>query len=900
MTTSVLRARADLAFVGANFMDPLEAEVDLELVGGKAHTLGRLLRSGVSVPQGFVLRTGALETHLREARIAEDIHSLCGKADFGRAEVRASVSATIHSLICSAALPAMIRDELLARAVPLLTRGKVVVRSSAVGEDSKSASFAGQLDSVLHISEAESLERAVLTCWASYWSDRALFYRGARGMPSAGMGVVIQQQVDARAAGVMFTDDGDGGLLVEYAVGLGDALVAGAVDPARIRIDRVTGVVQRLGEHIAEADAVVLAARGVASLLDAATRVESELGVAQDVEWAMRADGTLSIVQSRPITASLGKTRKLAANVPRTILWSNANVNENFPAPISPFLYSVASAGYTHYFRNLGRAFGIAPHRIRAMEPAFAQIIGVHGGRMYYNLTNIHAVIRLAPFGDALASAFDSFVGAREDLPGHGVRPATNRLAQISEVALIAARTTWQYLFLDRRIRRFERSADEFAERTRPARLPERSLAELRALLAEFMAIRCHGWKDPSLADTAAMACYGTLQRLIAHAHPGRVEAAHTSLLKAIPGVVSNEPVHLLWALSRRIRSDERLAHLIENGDAASVLGAIATDPQLSGFRKLFDQYLGDWGFRCSQELMLTTPSFQEDPAPLIAILRAYARLDAESPVQCMARQAIERETETKRALAALAGKRIPLIPWITWAPVLRVLLPWTHASIRYRERARLKQALLYSRLRHVALAMGDELVRRDLLATRDDVFWFTVSELNELASGGAMFAHSARETVTLRARAHARLSTMTPPDSFSLPEGEYFDGLSTDDIPGSRETGADAVGVLRGITACTGSVTGRASVLRDVTEAERLAKGDVLVTRQTDPGWGPVFFLISGLVIERGGMLSHGAILAREFGIPCIVGVREATRVIPNGARITVDADKGCVHVVR
>jgi pyruvate,water dikinase len=234
----------------------------------------------------------------------------------------------------------------------------------------------------------------------------------------------------------------------------------------------------------------------------------------------------------------------------------------------------------------------------------------------------------------------------------------------------------------------------------------------------------------------------------------------------------------------------------------------------------------------------------------------------------------------------------------MTWAAPLRVLLPWTHASIRYRERARLKQALLYSRLRRIALAIGDELVRRDILSTRDDVFWLTVTELDELAAGGAMFAHNTRDMAALRASAHAKLSAMTPPDSFTLAEGEYLDGSPTGQDHAQRDTRAHATGALRGTAACTGCVTGRASVLRDVTEAERLAEGDVLVTRQTDPGWGPVFFLISGLVIERGGMLSHGAILAREFGIPCIVGVREATRVIPDGATITVDADEELVHV--
>jgi phosphohistidine swiveling domain-containing protein len=523
------------------------------------------------------------------------------------------------------------------------------------------------------------------------------------------------------------------------------------------------------------------------------------------------------------------------------------------------------------------------------MEPAFSRIIGAHGGRMYYNLTNIHAVISLAPFGDALASSFDAFVGVGEESPKIVTSVAArSRLKQAMEVAVIAARTTWQYLFIERRIRRFERSADDFVARAHPSRLVSLSLAELRVLVAEFMAIRCHGWKDASLADAAAMVCYGALQRVVRHTNHDGAESAHTSLLKAIPGVVSNEPVHRLWALSRLVREDDRLAQLVESADAESVLAAIENDERFGEFKTAFTKYLDEWGFRCSSELMLTSPSFQEIPAPVIALLRAYARLDAESPVEAMDRQSAEREEATERVFARLL--KTP-----HWWVALRVLLPWTHGAICYRERARLKQALLYGRLRRVALAIGDELVRRDVLAVRDDVFWLTVSEIDELASGGAMFAHSTRELVALRARAHAELSETTPPDSFVLAEGEYLAGGVT-----VRANADERDGTFTGMTACTGRITGRATVLCDVTEAGRLAEGDVLVTKQTDPGWGPVFFLIKGLVIERGGMLSHGAILAREFGIPCVVGVRDATRAVPDGSTITVDADRGWVRVAR
>jgi rifampicin phosphotransferase len=371
---------------------------------------------------------------------------------------------------------------------------------------------------------------------------------------------------------------------------------------------------------------------------------------------------------------------------------------------------------------------------------------------------------------------------------------------------------------------------------------------------------------------------------LLRGAFPGG--AVHTSLLKAIPDVVSGEPVLELWKLSRLVRENDALRDVMETASSVDTLVLVRSDPRFVQFRDAFQSYLDAWGFRCSEELMLTSPSFQENPAPLVEMIRAYARLDGESPPSDAIRaQTAERERETRRVESELSAVR---------AALLKVLLPRTHSAIRYRERARLKQALLYSRCRRVALAMGDALVTQGTIAERDEVFFLTWQELDELIGGGAMFPHAVRDVIAARRREHVRLSATTPPDSFTLAEGEYLDDerVPADDcLP---PTG----GRLAGTPACGGQVTGRAAVLRDVTEAAQLERGDVLVTKQTDPGWAPAFFLISGLVIERGGMLSHGAIIAREFGIPCVVGVKNAMARIPSGATIAVNGDTGCVHV--
>jgi pyruvate,water dikinase len=261
-------------------------------------------------------------------------------------------------------------------------------------------------------------------------------------------------------------------------------------------------------------------------------------------------------------------------------------------------------------------------------------------------------------------------------------------------------------------------------------------------------------------------------------------------------------------------------------------------------------------------------------------------------------RQAQARLEETQRLRKTLGRRR--LVKWLPFISAWRgvsILLGWTQKSILLRERARLKQALLYSRLRRIALAIGARLAEAGRLERADGVFYLTAGEIDALLSGTAMFPDHVGELVALRRRAHKALSAMTPPDTMTLGAGEYFrPGLSRDD---GRSSPADG-GELRGTGVCGGTAEARAAVLDDITDAHRLANGDVLVTKQTDPGWGPVFPLISGLVIERGGMLSHGAIIAREFGIPSVVGVHEATSRIAHGARVVVDGDRGLVRIVK
>jgi pyruvate,water dikinase len=517
---------------------------------------------------------------------------------------------------------------------------------------------------------------------------------------------------------------------------------------------------------------------------------------------------------------------------------------------------------------------------------------------MYYNLTNIHGVLRMAPFGEALARAFNRFTGAAEIAPRAADASGWRRgqPAQALELARIGLATTWQYLFLRRRIEAFERQADRFASETRRERLASASRPELAAHLNRFIDIRQHRWTSASLADAAAMVSYALLERVTrALSAVGRDTALHNRLLRALPGVPSGQPPVRLWALAQMIRQDPALAEIFRSPDGATTLHLIRTDDRFGVFRSALDCYLDDWGFRSSQELMLTVPTLDEDPRPVIALLSRYAAESDESPEAAMTRQAAERVKETRRVLSHLTFRA----PWRAIA--LWTTLAATRRAISYRERARLKQALLYTRCRAIACEIGRRLEASRCLASADDVFMLRWEEIDELLGGRAMFPQGVKALVACRKDEHARMSSWTLPDAFVLERGEHWnpDSGSNGAVAGPAQParGSDDDNVLRGTSACGGLVTARAAVLSGVDEAQRLTRGDVLVTRQTDPGWAPVFSLISGLVIERGGMLSHGAIIAREFGLPCVVGVRGASERIPHGQIVTVDGDAGtCV----
>lgn len=948
--------------------------------GGKAANLAQVAALGLSVPPGFVVTCSAWRRRVAHSVGDHNVQSgtRCnGTGDFGSevggVEARdnganASPEKTLEQF--RERVPDEVRDEIANQLAALPGSGPVVVRSSAVGEDSAHAAFAGLLTSELDVpAELDAVLAALSRCWASYSAPRVAAYRAARGVALSGMAVLVQRQVNAAWAGVLFTRSPMSGgrsqprdtptrvMLVEYCEGFGEKLVSGAVSPGRLAIECKAGgePYWRLNapwrgevrsESTSDARAGDLPERVIPQLFEAATRIEAHFNAPQDIEWASDSEDRLFIVQSRPITA-IAKHRETGSQEDASRLdddesaelWSNVNVNENYPEPITPVLFSIAELGYYHYFRGLGEQLGVGRRRIATVESSLRRIVGLHGARLYYNLTSIHAVIGAAPLGDWLADAFDQFVGVHDEATGDErsmrstASPPPSRASsrilrrlrdgwEIARIGWNAWRTIGR---LKSHIARFERRVTEFADAAQPKSLASLSLAQLNDLIAEFIAIRSHGWIDAAVGDAASMTTYSLLKQVLRREFPDADQAAlHNSLLKGQRDLVSTRPARELARIAKAVRENSTWSNWLATTEGPQAFEQLRSNPELATLARSFEQWLADWGFRNSGELLLTRPSFQECPEEALELLRSYVANEFDSELQ-LSRHEIERRDETKRVLEELRTRRfsftVPLVgwrmkvPWLAKSAVVERLLSATQRSIACRERARLKQALLYTRLRRVLLELGGRLTASQHFAVRDDVFFLTIHELHTLAatlsSAPTDASHSAapdrtalaasqtpaaiRSLVLRRKSEHEQAASLTLPSRFRLRRGDSPESLAhTHDRPTAPTAGA--ANELTGVSVCGGRAIGRAVVLLDVTEAGRLAAGSILVTRQTDPGWAPVFPLIRGLVLERGGMLSHGAILAREYGLPSLVAVQNATSLVPIGKSITVDGDRGTV----
>lgn len=873
----------------------------LPAVGGKAANLGELLRTGLPVPPGFCLTTQAYR-HATAGAGLDAVHASLAATSAEDLPGLAGLAAAARRLVLAADVPAdvvlAVRDAYAA----LGTDAPVAVRSSATAEDLPFASFAGQQDTFLNVVGIDAVLAAVRQCWASLWTDRAVSYRAAHGISPAAvsLAVVVQRMVDAAVAGVLFTANPVTGrrheAVIDASPGLGEAVVSGAVNPDHFVIDSATrrilerrigskevairplpgGGTARVGQSgdgtqpcVDDARLLVLELLG--------RRAEVHFGAPQDLEWAIDDGGVAWLTQSRPITTlyPLPERRHVPDGTRVYLCFSLA---QGLTRPLTP----MGLAGFRLIASSVARAAGFevpAPHDGPApYAPA--------GQRLFFDLT---PVLRSA-VGRALVPRVFDVMEARSaavlrvlfDDPRFSVtsRSPWRLLRHILPVAA-RARVPESLLRALFRPEAALRRAERFGERFRATLVvPAGSTAQQRLDHVERILGRELFPVVPNILPLPALgfALLAAAGRLLGNsAGPGSLQP----VLRGLPHNVTTEMDLALWQLADAIRADAGAAAVFDAETVQELARRYRARELPAVVQSGLAGFLGRYGHRAVAEIDLGVPRWSEDPVHILGVLANYLRLEdpEQAPDRQFRRATRDAEAQAQR-LAAAAGQRGRLR-----AALVRAALKRTRMFAGLRELPKYLIVEALAAVRGQLQAIGTELARTGRITDADDVFFLDLVEVREGLAGRALHA-----VVALRRADYARELGRRHIPRVLLSDGTEPEALQ------SRAAGTGAAAaVLGGTPASAGTVTAAARVILDP-QGARLEPGEILVAPSTDPGWTPLFLTAGGLVMEMGGPNSHGAVVAREYGIPAVVGVPDATSLIATGQRITVDGGEGTV----
>src|SRR5215210_7955257 len=857
---------------------------DIALAGGKGANLGELRHAGLPVPPSFVVTTIAYDAFIEANGIADAIvgRALVTRADdpTGFGEVAEGISAAFSG----GKVPEQMADEIRAAYQELSEDGEtpVAVRSSATAEDLPGMSFAGQQETYLHVRGAEALLEGVKNCWASLWTARAMAYRARQGVDptTVSLAVGVQRMVESEAAGVMFTANPWNGrrdqATISAAWGLGESVVSGTVTPDSIVVEKKSGrvlsretsdkeVMTVYSESGSEERPVPEALRRQPVLDDGAAaelarygkRIEDHYGTPQDIEWAL-AGGEVFIVQARTITA----LPEPMADPPTD--WSvpdpkgfyvRASIVEQMPDPLSPLFADLANRSVTRSLRKLMNDL-LGSDTLREGDLALPT---VNGYAYYYY--KVAAILRISAKAPAVLPS----------LYGSGKASGARRWREHAHPRYAKIVEAW--------------------EAKAPEDLPAVGLlAGARELL------------------DAGTEYYTSVQIIIPIAASS--ELLFTGFYDRLIRREGDPPgqIFLLGFDSTPIRAEKSLYDLAmwcgEHPELAASLLDTPSDRALELLRMeepptgIDERAWGDWRLRFETHLDsyghavynldFVNPVPAEDPAPLFDTLKFYLRGEGQDPHERQRRTSGRREEATRAVLERLDPARGRLIGR---------LLRWAQDAAPVREDALADTGLAWPVMRRMLLELGRRLVEAGAVEKPADVFWLRWGELEDITSSldaGETKLAILADPVEQRKMLWRGQRRVTPPQL--LPRGTWlkvFERL----MPAASEEQTGHT--IKGIAASGGQVTAAARVLSGPADFGQMQPGEVLVAGITTPAWTSLFAMASAVVTDVGGPLSHSSIVAREYGIPAVLGTGVATRRIRSGQSVQIDGDAGTVTLL-
>lgn len=864
--------------------------------GGKAKNLAALARAGFPVPAAYALDARAADLFFSSALPAADQPTALLRTP---GEVAPQRLRELADRARGAPVPPAVAVSLREAFDALMSEGAVAlaVRSSSTREDEQAQSSAGLHETVLGVRTMEELADAVRACWLSLIAPQAITY--LRTLPleadaRVGVGVVIQAMVPADVAGAMFTVNplsGDPGeMVINASYGLGSLVMDGRVSPDTYRIDKASGFVRdrvlgdkalaarwRAGEGVREEEVRAedraresLSEDLLEALVDLGRRVEDHFDDARDVEWAA-AGGTLYLLQARPVTAlshpprRSGRRKKDGKDRSRMV-WSNLNVGEALPGVATPLTWSILSEFSDRGFR---RAFGAVGCKV----PKDAELVASFRGRIYLNMTEFMEIAGQVPGMRPKKLLAWAGGGEVDRLEEQIERPGSTGF--VLRLPITVARYLRENVGLMERVSRFEKSFGE--ERGRLAALDFRVLSHSGLDRVLFRVERLLDDSGQVMLNVYGnlMATFVLLRGVLTMVAKDDADRVERELFTGLADVESAAPGMALWHIAEMARAEPAARELVLARDPA---GLRVRDLPDGPTRRALERFLLAYGYRGAREAEIAEPRWSEDPSLLFATLRAHlARPDgAASPVE------VERKQRARRdAASAELDRRVPAPARIA----VRHLLALVQRFMRLRERLRSHVVQVLGLYRAVALDASRRMRVTEPNVPLDAAFYLSLDELHAFLRGDVKTVGPLVARRRLQLERDRRLPD--PPDTFV-------------GFPPPAEEPPAPTDALSGLAACSGIVRGKARVLKSSADAAALQPGEILVAPYADVGWSPLFLVAAAVVTDLGGPLSHAAVVAREYGVPTVVNVKNGTRLIETGDELEVDGDAGTVRILR
>ncbi len=865
-----------------------------ERVGGKGANLGELHRiPEIEVPPGFCIVTDAFDDFVGTSLEYQNLlHSLQLIAGESRGELQ-KIGESLRFHLENLEMPAPVQDEILQAWKISGSHHAYAVRSSATAEDLSGASFAGQQDTFLNVQGKANLLYNIKKCWASLFSDRAIVYRNQKGFPhdKVKLAVVVQRMIFPDVSGIMFTADPVTGnrkiVSIDASFGLGEALVSGLVSAdlyqvksdkvihrqiarkeVEIRANRSGGT---LSEEIEEErkTAPSLSEENALQLAGIGRRIQEHFGSPQDIEWGL-VEGQIFILQSRPITTL-------------------------YPLPIinDDLIHLYLSFGHPQMMTDAMKPLGISVMRTilpfgKAMPGEESHLLKEAGSRLYFDVTPLLHYPQVRKRLPSLLPAVDESIGrAVQDFITRGefqeaMKPDRRPdLFQIRKIVPMVFTITGNILYRDNNqaidqlngfIREQVQVNRSRLEETSGLNRIELTQDMLSSLISEII---------PRIAPylPAGIATYKMIENLSQKWLGDNDELPGIS--KSPPGNVATEMGLYLGDLADSLRSYPEVIEYMEHADNA---GFLTNLPEVAGGKEvlpLFQEFLQKYGMRGTGEIDITRMRWREEPTQFLPMILSYVK--SARPGQH--RRNFEAGKKEAELMAARLVNRLRKKPWgFLKARTMQRLIRVYRSLIGMREHPKYFIVQNLDWIKKAIIQDANTLVAAGVLQNADDIFWFSLPEIKEMIAR----QQTEQNNIEIRKSKFFSDSKLTPPRAMTS-EGEIITSQITVQTP---------AGFLAGSPVSAGTVEGRARVILKLEEAH-LNKGDILVAPYTDPGWTPLFPLAAGLVTEVGGLMTHGAVVAREYGISAVVGVEGATRKIADGQWIRVDGTQGIIELM-